>query len=292
MVGATCSARRTRGRARSRIVAAADGNPLFVEQMAAMLSTMPPRGPSLEVPPTILALLAARLDRLDPRASAPSSSRASVVGLVFPSSAVVELVPEASGRRARAAGAVERRRFIRPQPVMGDDAAYQFEPHPRPRRRLPAAPETHARRRCTSASCGRADRGERRARARVRRVIAYHLEQAHRYLAELGPLDDHGRDLGRRAGERLAGAGQRAFARGDMHAAAGLIRRAVDLMPELHPDRLGLLPDLGEALMDIGEFEASKSVLGEAIKAAATIGDHRLRAEATLGLLLLGLFGD
>jgi hypothetical protein len=39
-------------------------------------------------------------------------------------------------------------------------------------------------------------------------ITAYHLEQAHRYLAELGPLDDHGRTLGLRAAERLAGAGR------------------------------------------------------------------------------------
>jgi tetratricopeptide (TPR) repeat protein len=123
-------------------------------------------------------------------------------------------------------------------------------------------------------------------------VTAYHLEQAHRYLAELGPLDDHGRELGRRAGERLAGAGQRAFERGDMHAASGLLRRAVDLMPALDPDRLGLLPDLGEALMDVGDFAQAESVLRGAIASAAAIGDHRLRAEAGIGLLLLRLFGD
>ncbi len=120
-------------------------------------------------------------------------------------------------------------------------------------------------------------------------ITAYHLEQAHGYLAELGPLDDHGRDLGRRAGERLAGAGQRAFARGDMSAAASLLRRAVDLMPALDPDRLGLLPDLAEALMDVGEFADSERVCREAMSAGETIGDHRLRAEAGLGLLLVQL---
>ena len=30
-------------------------------------------------------------------------------------------------------------------------------------------------------------------------ILGYHLEQAHRYLGELGPLDGHGRDLGRQA---------------------------------------------------------------------------------------------
>src|SRR4029078_13542420 len=43
--------------------------------------------------------------------------------------------------------------------------------------------------------------------AEFEEILGYHLEQAHRYLSELGPLDDHGRQLGRRAAERLAAAG-------------------------------------------------------------------------------------
>src|SRR5919204_509335 len=47
--------------ARARIAEAAEGNPLYLEQMAAMLA----EGGSVEaIPPTIQALLAARLDRL------------------------------------------------------------------------------------------------------------------------------------------------------------------------------------------------------------------------------------
>ena len=76
-----------------RIVTASDGNPLFVEQMAAMLDEAQPSG-DLDVPPTILALLAARLDRLA-QAERAVLEPAAVAGLVFPSAAVVELVPEA-----------------------------------------------------------------------------------------------------------------------------------------------------------------------------------------------------
>ena len=49
---------------RARILAAADGNPLFVEEMLALLRE---RGDGkVDVPPSIQALLAARLDQLDP----------------------------------------------------------------------------------------------------------------------------------------------------------------------------------------------------------------------------------
>jgi tetratricopeptide (TPR) repeat protein len=275
----------------ARIVAASDGNPLFVEQMAAMLDDAAP-GDELVVPPTILALLAARLDRLA-QAERSVLEPAAVAGLVFPAQAVVELAPDAERERVpERLTAVERRRFIRPHaPVMGDDTAYQFE-HILVRDAVYRRLLKRTRAQMHERFVAWADRVNGARAPEYAEITAYHLEQAHTYLAELGPLDNHGRDLGRRAGERLAGAGQRAFSRGDMHAAAGLLRRSVDLMPQLDPDRLGLLPDLGEALMDVGEFDQARRVLGEAVSAAAAIGDHRLRAEASLGLLLLGLFAD
>ena len=41
-------------------------------------------------------------------------------------------------------------------------------------------------------------------------ILAYHLEQAHRYLGELGPLDDNGLAIGADAARRLGEAGERA----------------------------------------------------------------------------------
>ncbi|MEP6641663.1 MAG: adenylate/guanylate cyclase domain-containing protein, partial [Gaiellales bacterium] len=274
-----------------RIVAASDGNPLFMEQMAAMLADADP-GADLDIPPTILALLAARLDRLAQPERAVLEP-AAVVGLMFPSSAVVELIDEAERDRvADRLSAVERRRFIRSHAaLMGDENSYEFE-HILVRdavyRRLLKRTRSQLHERFAEWS----DRVNGDRAAEFAEITAYHLEQAHRYLAELGPLDDHGRALGRRAAERLAGAGQRSFIRGDMHAASALLRRAVDLMPALDPDRLALLPDLGEALMDVGELAAAVAVLEEAMSSAKGIGDHRLAAEATLVLLLVQMHGD
>ena len=75
-----------------RIVVASDGNPLFMEQMAAMLDDADPAA-DFDVPPTILALLAARLDRLA-QPERTVLEPASVAGLAFPSAAVVELTDE------------------------------------------------------------------------------------------------------------------------------------------------------------------------------------------------------
>jgi len=274
-----------------RIVAASDGNPLFMEQMAAMLDDADP-GAEFDVPPTILALLAARLDRLA-QPERGVLEPASVAGLAFPSAAVVELTDESmrAGVPERLA-AVERRRFIRSHPaIMGDDNAYEFE-HILVRDAVYRRLLKRSRSQLHERFAAWADRVNGDRAAEFAEITAYHLEQAHRYLAELGPLDDHGRALGLRAAERLAGAGQRAFSRGDMHAAAGLLGRAVDLMPEYDPDRLGLLPDLGEALMDLGEFARAEEVLVGALAAANTIGDHRLAAEANLGRLLVQLYGE
>jgi tetratricopeptide (TPR) repeat protein len=132
-----------------------------------------------------------------------------------------------------------------------------------------------------------ADWGERVNREREREaeydeLLGYHLEQAHDYLADLGPLDDHGRELAARAAGHLASAGRRAFARADMPAAANLLRRAVTLLPTDDRTRLELLPDLGEALMDTGEFAWAETFLDEAVEAARAIGDARLEAGAVL----------
>ena len=78
---------------------------------------------------------------------------------------------------------------------------------------------------------------ERDRQAQFDEILGYHLEQAYQYLSELGPLDEHGQELGRRAAARLSDAGRRAFARGDMAAAANLLRRAAALLPPKDPAR-------------------------------------------------------
>jgi tetratricopeptide (TPR) repeat protein len=118
-------------------------------------------------------------------------------------------------------------------------------------------------------------------------ILGYHLEQAYRYLSELGPLDDQGRDIGGRGGQRLASAGERAFGRGDMTAAANLLGRAAALFPERDPRRLDLLPDLGEALVEAGEFESAETSLAEAARLAQEVADARLEAHVSLAHLLL-----
>ena len=118
-------------------------------------------------------------------------------------------------------------------------------------------------------------------------LVGYHLEQARRYLLELAPLDEEARELGRRAAGHLGPAGRRAFARGDMRAASSLLHRTVDLLPLDSYQRFELLPELGEALMEIGEFERARSCLDDAVAGGAALEDRALEADALLTRLLV-----
>ncbi|HSD03825.1 MAG TPA: AAA family ATPase [Gaiellales bacterium] len=272
------------------IVETAGGNPLFLEQMLAMLQEAP--GGDIAVPPTISALLAARLDRLG-NAQRDVVGTASVVGQVFPQAAVVELVPDT--RRAEVPddlGGLERRRLLQPHPaVMTTGPAFAFQ-HILIRDAAYASLLKRDRAQLHERFVAWADAVNGDRASEYEEILGYHLEQAHGYLSELGPLDDRGRSIGRQASERLQAAGRRAFARGDMPAAANLMHRAAALLPAFDQKRLDLLPDLGEALMDVGEFAEAQRVLREAIAASDEAGDHRLRADAALGLALVEFYGD
>ena len=186
--------------------------------------------PEIAIPPTIHALLAARLDRLG-RDERAIIEPASVIGLVFQESAVSWLAPDAAPRRAVPGhlATLDRRQLVHPTGTEAEgEAQLPLPPHPHPGRGLRQPPQARSRPASTSGSWSGPTPGTRRSDRGLefQEILGYHLEQAHRYLAELGPLDAHGIELGVRASERLAAAGRRAYARGDMPATANLLRRA------------------------------------------------------------------
>ena len=188
---------------RQRVLAAAEGNPLFLEQLLAMQADA---GGELVVPPTIQALLATRIDRLEPDERAVIE-RASVEGRFFHRGAVADLAP---GHVRPAVGGclltLVRKQLIRPgrSEFPGDDgfrfghilirdAAYGAMPKQQ-------RAESHER---------FARWLERRAGERVQEyeeILGYHLEQAYRHHAELGALDEHARRLAVAAGYHLGAA--------------------------------------------------------------------------------------
>jgi class 3 adenylate cyclase/tetratricopeptide (TPR) repeat protein len=283
----------------ARVVDAAEGNPLFVEQLLSMLvdDGLLQREDGgwrfagdldrVAVPPTINALLAARLDLLSAEERAVIEP-ASVIGVGFVRPAVEALVPDAvRDGVATHLDALVRKRLIRAGE--NGDAGISFRFHHILVR--DAAYQGLLKRTRATLHERYADWADRMNRDRDRtmeyeEIQGYHLEQAHGYLSELGPLDEHGIDLGARGGVMLGSAGGRAFGRGDMPAAANLLRRAAALFPEGDRRRLELLPDLGEAMMETGEYAWAQVYLDDAVAGAVALGDTRLEADAVMTHLL------
>jgi class 3 adenylate cyclase/tetratricopeptide (TPR) repeat protein len=205
---------------REKIERAAGGNPLFIEEMVAMARES---AGEVIVPPTLQALLAARLDQLDP-AERSVLERGAIEGEIFHRGAVQALSTEGAQVTPRLAALV-RQQVVRPDKtllpgedafrfrhILFRDAAYDG---------LPKAvrAELHE-----LFAAWLAEHGT--ALVELDELLGYHLEQAARYKTELGDPDPA---LAERAGERLATAGHGAASRGDNRAAASLFERALEL---------------------------------------------------------------
>ena len=280
----------------ARIVAVAEGNPLYVEQILAMFvdSKAIEKGDDgrwvrgeqygeIEIPPTVKALLEARLGQLG-RNERYAIEPASVIGLQFAVSAVASLEPENAriGIDEQIA-TLTRKQFILAVPSEETELVYRFHHHlvrdtvyagllKRSRAKLHVEFVRWADGVC--AQRGRALEFE--------EILGYHLEQAHRYLTELGPLDEKAHEIGRDASRRLASAGRRSFARGDAHAAENLFRRAIALLKEDDPIRLPLLPQRAEVMLELGKFADAKELVDHAHTLAEAARNIRVRAAADL----------
>jgi len=248
---------------RARIREAAEGNPLFVEEMLAMVRES--QDGDVVVPPTIQALLAARLDQLD-AAERVVLERGAVEGKVFHRGAVEALTPEEHQAPQRLLALV-RKELIRPdRPQIAGDDAYRF------RHLLIRDAAYDALPKAT-----RADLHERFAvwleeqgadLVELDEILGYHLEQAALYRADLGAADP---DLSARAAQRLLTAGRRALLRDDVTAATSLLSRSGDLLPPGARDEI--LIELGAPLMQTGEFGGLRAVVDE-LKASVDPRSH------------------
>ena len=250
--------------ARGVIADAAEGNPLYVEQMVAMVAEA---GEATTIPPSIQALLAARLDRLEPL-ERTVLERASVVGKEFWRGAVTELSPTEDRSAVSAALlSLVRKELVRPErsAFLGDDG-FRF-------RHALICDAAYA----AIPKGARADLHERFAawleeREAEDELLGYHLEQAYLYRVELGRADESATALAARAGTLLGEAGRRAFGRDDAPAAANLLLRACALLPDDDPTRLVQLRRASLAFWLIGRVDEATSMLEGHIATATARG--------------------
>jgi class 3 adenylate cyclase/tetratricopeptide (TPR) repeat protein len=279
----------------ARTLRAAEGNPLYVEQWMSMLVdsgalrrdgdrwTWSAAAGEITVPPTIRALLEARIDQLA-RSERVAVEPAAVIGLEFAQPGVEALVPAtARAGLSEQLLSLTRRQFIHPAVSTEAHARYRFH-HQLVRDTVYNGLLKRTRATLHAEFVRWADQlnADRDRALEFEEILGYHLEQAHRLLAELGPLDDQGRALGSDAARRLSSAGRRALARGDFHAAANLLERAIALQAHDDPRRVELLPELAETCMGMGDFTKARTILDEARASAERTGNRRMTASARL----------
>ena len=240
--------------ARARVLGASEGNPLFLEEMAALARE---RG-TVEVPPTIQALLAARLERLAVQEREVLECGA-VEGEVFHRLAVRALADEQLAPEVdlRLAGLV-RKQLIRPHPstLRGDeafrfrhllirDAAYDA---------LPKATRAELHERFVTWL-------EQQARDLVEldEIAGWHLEQAILYRRELAR--EVAPQLASRAAGYLWASGKRAARRQDLAAATNLLHRALALTQPHDSLHALIAVELAESLLGAGNSDAAEELL-------------------------------
>ena len=120
-------------------------------------------------------------------------------------------------------------------------------------------------------------------------IVGYHLEQAFRYRAELGPRRRArvSRSAGAPPSASVRPAGARSTAATRRRPSTSL-SRAVSLLPPDDPARVDLIPNIRVIQGMSGDLSWAHAVLDEAIAA----GDERLEAHARVQRAFLRLFTE
>jgi class 3 adenylate cyclase/tetratricopeptide (TPR) repeat protein len=286
-----------------RIVDTAEGNPLYVEQLLSMLIdrgalikvdgrwVRGQAGVYVDIPPTIHALLEARLDQLG-RPERATVDPASVMGLEFPRVALAELAPQAlHASLDEQLSALMRKQFLQPAAVSDGGARFRFH-HQLVRDTVynGLLKRTRAQLHLAFVRWGDRINAHRDRALEFEEILGYHLEQATRCLSELGPLDADGEAAASDGARRLSSAGRRAAERGDMHAAENLFSRALALLTQDEAGRVALMPEYGETLLGLGRIHQAREVLEQAAAAAVRLSNTRVHAQSQLIRLYVALY--
>jgi hypothetical protein len=250
------------------ILETAEGVPLFLEQLAAHAAESDLAGD--RVPGTLDALLASRIDRLEP-GERGVLSRAAVVGRTFSCESLAALTPEAETRElAGRLDSLERRRLVRPR-----GSGHEFV-HPLVRGAAYDAigrPDRAAMHEAFARWLD--DRGE------GDELVGTHLERAALDTSDGAERGTRSRDAARRLGD----AGVRALFAADHAAAANLLERATRLLDEHDPAQMELECGLGHALKGLGEGARAIELLQGTAARALAVGNRRIELRAGVEML-------
>ena len=261
-----------------RVVAAvegwAGGNPLFVEEVAAhLVETGVLRRDHdgwvvagdlkrVSVPPTVTALLVARLDRI-PRPERALLERVSVIGLEVTTADAAALSDDDVEVPALLASLSRRDLLRRAHTLRADtwafrhvllrDAAYEA---------LPKSVRAVLHERVADLLVESATE----AGGEIDAFVGHHLEQAYLFRRDLSPKSDTVAGLARRAAVALAAAGGHARDTDDLPAAGELLGRAVALTPQGGVARRDLLWRLAQLQQDQGHVTEAEQSLEQVVE--------------------------
>ncbi|MFH9805284.1 adenylate/guanylate cyclase domain-containing protein [Streptomyces albidoflavus] len=255
----------------ARLLDRAEGNPLYLEQLLLPADDTPAL-PGDELPPTLQALLGARIGALNP-AERFVLDIACVVGREFDPVELARLAATAPGATAPPDGEepptvvpvlqrLRRRRLVEPVGT-GPRGPYRF-----------AGGLVQEVAYASLSKRAKAERHEQASRlpsvtAAGDAAVGGHLERACRLRAALGLVDDRTALLRARAATALGRAGAQAVARSDLTWADSLLGRSVELAEPDAPGAVTALRRLGEVRVALGRTEEGAALLRRVVTEGA-----------------------
>ena len=271
---------------REELLDRSGGNALFLEETLRLLldrGTLVRRDgrwtlisgvEALQLPPTVEAVLGARIDDLVP-AERSTIEAAAVSGEIFWRGAIKSISPDGAVRdldsrlgSLLASGLIQRVDSTLPgedEFQFGHGLIREVAYRSTTKRRRSQLHEGFARW-ISARTIGRA--GEHHV------ITGYHLEQAFNLRIQLGRPDERALAIAREGATHLINGARQALIRDNARAACGLFERSALLLADEDPERPEVQVSLGEALVAAGRHEEARGVLEPMLTPAPGLSDE------------------
>jgi class 3 adenylate cyclase/tetratricopeptide (TPR) repeat protein len=265
---------------RRRLLDKTGGNPLFLEEVMLAVNECGEEEAAARIPDTVQALIAARIDRLQPPSKAVLQ-RASVIGRTFWAGAIEFLAEEDDTEEAINDLLLRDLVVGESRSSLKNETAYRFK-HVLIRDVAYASLTKSAR---AKHHARFAEWLRERAGDELLEIRAHHLDHAASLLAELDGAPPA--DLAREAADTLEEAGRRALAREANQAARHLFLRSVELEPTLHRRYLA-----AKAAWRLDDLPAVAREMEAVREEAVRIGNKNLDGKALTAIADMALMRE